>query len=205
MSLAENIRARRQELKLSQVYVADRLGVSRQAVSKWESGQSEPTASNLVDLAELLETSVSDLVRAQPSPAAEEKKPNMILRTNLSLMAIILQAGMLNSCAQVTYTVVDGEPVPDHGFMLFKLVLLLACSVWMVWNLRYEKDLVQRRKNGRIELLYCCVQAAIGLCTYHFGLGLLGTLLILAVSIFYALYINPKYMNRPFGKKDAFQ
>ena len=29
MSLAENIRARRQELKLSQVYVADRLGVSR--------------------------------------------------------------------------------------------------------------------------------------------------------------------------------
>ena len=29
MSLAGNIRARRQELKLSQVYVADRLGVSR--------------------------------------------------------------------------------------------------------------------------------------------------------------------------------
>ena len=43
------------------------------------------------------------------------------------------------------------------------------------------------------------------LCTYHFGLGLLGTLLLLAVLIFYVLYINPKYMNRPFGKKNAFQ
>lgn len=204
MSLAENIRARRQELKLSQVYVADRLGVSRQAVSKWEAGRSEPTASNLVDLAELLETSVSELVRTPSAPAAEEKS-TLILRTNLSLMAIILQAGMLNSCAQVTYTVVDGERVPDHGFMLFKLVLLLACSVWMAWNLRYEKDLVQRRKNSRIELVYCCVQAAVALCTYHFGLGLLGTLLLLAVLIFYVLHINPRYMNRPFGKKNAFQ
>ena len=137
MSLAGNIRARRQELKLSQVYVADRLGVSRQAVSKWEAGRSEPTASNLVDLAELLEISVSDLVRTPSAPSTEEKS-NLILRTNLSLMAIILQA-------------------------------------------------------------------AVALCTYHFGLGLLGSLLLFAVVCVYVLYVNPKYMNRPFGKKDAFQ
>ena len=204
MSLAENIRARRQELKLSQVYVADRLGVSRQAVSKWEAGRSEPTASNLVDLAELLEISVSDLVRMPSAPSAEEKS-TLILRTNLSLIAIILQAGVLNSCTYVTYTTVDGERVPDHGFMLFKLVLLLACSVWMASNLRYEKDLTQRRKNSRIELIYCCVQAAIALCTYHFGLGLLGSLALFAVVCVYVLYVNPKYMNRPFGKKNAFQ
>lgn len=204
MSLAENIRKRRQELKLSQVYVADRLGVSRQAVSKWESGRSEPTASNLVDLAELLEISVSELVRT-PSALSAEEKSALILRTNLSLMAIILQAGMLNSCTQVTYMEVDGAKVPDHGFMLFKLVMLLACSVWMARNLRYEKDLVQRRKNSRIEFIYCCTQAVIGLCTYHLGLGLVGSLLLFAVLIFYVLYINPKYMNRPFGKKDAFQ
>ena len=204
MSLAENIRARRQELKLSQVYVADRLGVSRQAVSKWEAGRSEPTASNLVDLAELLEISISDLVRTPSAPSAEEKS-TLILRTNLSLMAIILQAGVLNSCTYVTYTVVEGEKVPDHGFMLFKLVLLLACSVWMAWNLRYEKDLAQRRKNSRIELFYCCVQAVVALCTYHFGLGLVGSLVLFAVLCFYVLYINPKYMNRPFGKKNAFQ
>lgn len=204
MSLAENIRARRQELKLSQVYVADRLGVSRQAVSKWEAGRSEPTASNLVDLAELLEISVSDLVRTPSAPSAEEKS-TLILRTNLSLMAIILQAGMLNSCTYVTYTVVEGEKVPDHGFMLIKLALLLVCSVWMAWNLRYEKDLAQRRKNSWIELIYCCVQAVVALCTYRFGLGLVGSLVLFAVLCFYVLYINPKYMNRPFGKKNAFQ
>ena len=173
-------------------------------MSKWEAGRSEPTASNLVDLAELLEISVSDLVRTPSAPSTEEKS-NLILRTNLSLMAIILQAGVLNSCTYVTYTVAEGEKVPDHGFMLFKLVLLLACSVWMARNLWYEKDLMQRRKNSRMELIYCCVQAAVALCTYHFGRGLLGSLLLFAVVCVYVLYVNPKYMNRPFGKKDAFQ
>ena len=202
MGLAENIRNRRQELKLSQGYVADQLGVSRQAVSKWETGQSEPTAGNLVDLAVLLETSVSRLTGA---PEEGEKKLNLILQTNLSLIAIIMQAGVLNSCTQITYTVVDGERIPDRGFILFKLALLLVCSVWMAHNLRYEKDPLQRQKNSRMELIYCCVQAAAALCSYHFGLGLVGTLVLFAVLCIYVLYINPKYMNRPFGKKDAFQ
>ena len=39
MALHENIRARRTQLKLSQEYVAEKLGVSRQAVAKWEAGK----------------------------------------------------------------------------------------------------------------------------------------------------------------------
>ena len=62
MELGEAIRRRREELRLSQEYVAERLGVSRQAVSKWETGQSEPTAGNLVQLAEVLEIGLSQLV-----------------------------------------------------------------------------------------------------------------------------------------------
>ena len=44
MTLGERIRNRREKLKLSQGYVAEQIGVSRQAVSKWETGQSEPIA-----------------------------------------------------------------------------------------------------------------------------------------------------------------
>lgn len=40
MSLGDNIRKRRKERKLSQECVAEQLGVSRQAVSKWETGVS---------------------------------------------------------------------------------------------------------------------------------------------------------------------
>ena len=76
MTLGESIKKRREELKLSQECVADRLGVSRQAVSKWETGQSEPTASNLIQLADILEISLSQLVEPQKGeeePAAFEK------------------------------------------------------------------------------------------------------------------------------------
>ena len=55
MNLGENIKRRREQLKLSQECVAERLGVSRQAVSKWETGLSEPTTGNLIQLAEVFE------------------------------------------------------------------------------------------------------------------------------------------------------
>jgi len=76
----------------------------------------------------------------------------------------------------------------------------------MAFNLRYEENLEQRKKNGRIELLYCCVQFGIALLTIRFGLqGLAGLSPTAAVLIFYILYVNPKYMNRPFGKKQTAQ
>ena len=72
MALNENIKSRRMQLKMSQEYVADQLGISRQAVAKWESGQSRPTSSNLTELAALFEMDVSELV--DPQKWAEDKK-----------------------------------------------------------------------------------------------------------------------------------
>ena len=46
-SLGEVIKRHRMECKMTQEFVADALGVSRQAVSKWESGASDPSTSNL--------------------------------------------------------------------------------------------------------------------------------------------------------------
>ena len=49
--------------------MADQLGVSRQAVSKWEIGKSQPTAQNLADLAMLFDISISELVEPERSTA----------------------------------------------------------------------------------------------------------------------------------------
>ena len=59
-SLAE---ARRAAHGMSQEQVAEALGVSRQAVSKWENGTAEPSTSNLLALAKLYEVDVSELLR----------------------------------------------------------------------------------------------------------------------------------------------
>lgn len=66
--LSENIKARRQELHLSQQELADRLCVVRQTVSKWEKGLSVPDSDLLVALSEVLELPVSTLVDEDAQP-----------------------------------------------------------------------------------------------------------------------------------------
>lgn len=65
MALAEKIQILRQEKGLSQEQLAERLGVSRQSVSKWETGQSRPDMDKLVVLAELFGVSADYLIREE--------------------------------------------------------------------------------------------------------------------------------------------
>lgn len=51
--IGEKIKEKRKELNLTQEYLAKELNISRQAVSKWEKGLSEPSMDNLVKLSEI--------------------------------------------------------------------------------------------------------------------------------------------------------
>lgn len=211
MNLGENIKSRREKLKLSQEYVAEQLGVSRQAVSKWETGQSEPTASNLIQLAEVFEISLSELVDPHKNDEEQStsekkghgKKTNLILRANLIRVAITAQAAFMFNCTQAVFQLRHPDyPNKDlyRGALIFSLVLLVLSSIWMATNHRYEPDMNQRRKNVNIELGYCFIQALVGLLTIHFGMGLVGLALILFVLLVYVMYVNPKFMSRKLTK-----
>ena len=50
MKLSENLKRIRKENNLSQEQLAEKLGVSRQAVSKWESGQSYPEMDKVIQI-----------------------------------------------------------------------------------------------------------------------------------------------------------
>ena len=63
-TLGERIRAARQAAGLSQEKLAERLGLTRQAVTKWETGQSAPSTENLLRLAEVLGVPVTALLDA---------------------------------------------------------------------------------------------------------------------------------------------
>ncbi len=98
MELGEKIKARRKQLKLSQEYVADQIGISRQAVAKWESGKSDPAAANLAELAAILETTVSELVgceeeagrqRTQEEKERERRKNAKMLFGRWGALALI--------------------------------------------------------------------------------------------------------------------
>ena len=67
-SLGEVIRDHRTRCGITQEFVAEQLGVSRQAVSKWENGTSEPTTSNLLALAKLFGVSAEELLQSIQQP-----------------------------------------------------------------------------------------------------------------------------------------
>lgn len=62
-SLGEVLKQHREECKMTQEFVAESIGVSRQAVSKWETGSSDPSTSNLLTLAKLFNTTAEELLR----------------------------------------------------------------------------------------------------------------------------------------------
>lgn len=62
-SLGEALKEHRLRCQMTQEFVAERLGVSRQAVSKWENGTSDPSTSNLLALAKLYGISPEELLK----------------------------------------------------------------------------------------------------------------------------------------------
>ena len=70
-SLGEVLQGLQTENKMTQEFVAQTVGVSRQAVSKWESGASDPSTANLIALAKLYHTTVEEILR-QVAPDTED-------------------------------------------------------------------------------------------------------------------------------------
>lgn len=75
--LAENLRRLRLEKKLTQEQLAEKLGVSGQAVSRWETGATYPDVMLLPEMAEMFGVLVDDLFR--PSPKGYENNARRLL------------------------------------------------------------------------------------------------------------------------------
>ena len=63
MEIGKKLKAARSRAGLTQEQVAEALDVTRQAVSKWETGAAEPSTSNLLALAKLYGIDLSELLR----------------------------------------------------------------------------------------------------------------------------------------------
>ena len=63
-SLGEALKKNRIRCQMTQEFVAETIGVSRQSVSKWENGISGPNTSNLIALARLYGISAEELLKS---------------------------------------------------------------------------------------------------------------------------------------------
>ena len=176
MTLGENISTKRKELKLSQEYVADQLGVSRQAVSKWETGQSEPTAKNLVELAALFGISLSEL--AEPEKAEQKRTSgNKFTKERIATIMIGAYTGAL-----IMSTIQTNIP----NYVIFVLVITLLPAVAMAILIWLESPQI-RFKRAVGELVYCAVVVLVA----RFLPLLIGNIITaLILCVLSALYIK---------------
>ena len=105
MQLSDRIQSLRKEKGLSQEELAAQLGVSRQAVGKWESGQSQPELDKLAALSEVFGVSCDYLLKGEDAPAAVQS-PRRPDRASLVM------------------------PITAFDFA----VLVLACALWNHWQ-----------------------------------------------------------------------
>lgn len=85
MTIGSRIAALRKKNNYSQEYVAEKLGVSRQAVSKWERDLSHPDTQNLIQLAELFSSTVEYIAIGKEN--AEDGSCNFIATNKQKLLS----------------------------------------------------------------------------------------------------------------------
>lgn len=79
----------RKEKGLTQQELADKLHVTRQAVSKWESGSGYPDVSMLTSIASELNVSVDELMNAKKDSNSKSNKYNKYILIIVSIVLII--------------------------------------------------------------------------------------------------------------------
>ena len=75
-SLGELLKENRLRRKMTQEFVSERLGISRQAVSKWENGTADPSTSNLLSIANLYGIPAEELLKSVNIDLKQKQKNN---------------------------------------------------------------------------------------------------------------------------------
>ncbi len=126
-SLGSVIADRRKEKKMTQLELAQKLGVTDKAVSKWERDLSCPDIGTLPALARELDLSLDELLQGRAGKAPEKEKLDALISLVLKGVALAMGIGVtvLSALGQAG----QGQAVPMLG-------LGLACLA--LWTLRKE-------------------------------------------------------------------
>lgn len=93
MTLGERIKNYRKELGLSQEELAEKINVSRQAITKWENDSGIPDIDNLISLSKIMGVSLDELVMGEKENDISDIKRSAINQRNknckLYLIAVI--------------------------------------------------------------------------------------------------------------------
>lgn len=158
MKLPEKIYELRKAGHLSQEQLAEKIGVSRQSISKWESGESSPELERLVALSQvfnvttdyLLKSNETDelIIRAERLETKQEELKVELINTQMknirifSIAFIYLVALAIFLFLQLPLPYLTPDADISTRFVEFAIILLIATAICIQVNLKISKKYI---------------------------------------------------------------
>lgn len=146
MTTGQQIAQLRKERNMSQEDLADAMQVSRQAVSKWETGLSKPDTENLIRLAELFVVDVNALIGNDIAP---DKTPSS--KRTIVILCIFLALAVCAACVFAGLWLAEIRADLYPGERIYEDVVFTDRSNLMEEKLIYLTDLEQEELAAYIQ------------------------------------------------------
>lgn len=174
MAFQDNLYNLRKRDKITQEELADRLGVSRQSVSKWETGEAYPETDKLITLSDMFGVTLDELLRGsvedkvQPTefePKAEERsgatapqidKSTFVAHMNafsvkIALGVLLVLVGVAVCVALAGYSeTLNGDFVGIMGFVALLIFVAVAVFLFVIAGIRHNKFVSEYPEIGEI-------------------------------------------------------
>lgn len=125
MNFAENLQNLRKKSNMTQDELAEKLQVSRQAVSKWESGSGYPETEKIITICEIFDCSMDELVKGKISL---DEKDNYDLIMSKSAKQVAIAVTLILLGVSIFLTIIGLSPDVEQYSLIGICVILLGVA-----------------------------------------------------------------------------
>ena len=191
MSLSENLQNLRKINNMSQEEFAEKLNVSRQAVSKWESGSGYPETEKIISICEIFGCSMDQLVKGKISQDIKSEKNDYDLIMTKAAKGISLGVGLILFGVSIMLTIlgIAGNAAEDKyaliGVVNVLIAVVFAVPLFIVNGTKVENF---KKKNPVVANVYSEEEIEKGqskfTCFLSIGISLIliGTVIMIAMQ-----------------------
>lgn len=163
MTIGKKIKYYRKNKKISQEKLAEKIGISRQAVSKWESDKSVPSTDNLIYISEILDVTVEELTSDNHGYKDKEfDKLGFKVGYSLSAAAAMFFYGFRN---------IDTRLKSAYVVLGFIGAIVLSIFTYRLYSIKTRKKII------RYNLIYLIIINILGILSKYYG-GIIAMILI---------------------------
>lgn len=177
MNLGEKLLKLRKLKGLSQEEAADKLNVTRQTISKWETNQSTPDFDKLIPICKLYEIGAEELLTGNKKEIKNEKKEDILDKTNKRKYALGISLGVFIYFISVVWIMIT-IPVMELNPIVSSAVFLIICGlatfvivyssmVYKKKEVKYEskEEKLEKNINEILSILFTIIYFAISFIT----------------------------------------